>query len=121
MRDMATPQASTGYRGAGTWHEIQVTRDPEGRWQVIDTAGSQLTLVETLPGHDDRLSQAQALARDYADQQRAYHAGEREGNPLPRRPEGTNDESRPGPAGCAACCRCLKSMESPGSRVFQGL
>lgn len=47
--------------------------------------GPDLTLVETLTGHDDRLLQAQALARDYADQQRAYHEGERETDPLPRR------------------------------------
>jgi hypothetical protein len=78
---------SAAYRGAGTWHEVQVTRDPNGRWQVIDSVGSQATLVETLTGHDDRLLQAQALARDYADQQRAYRAGERESNPLPRRPD----------------------------------
>ena len=54
-----------------------VTRDPAGRWQVIDAAGSQVTLVETLTGHDDRLHQAEALARDYADQQRAYQAVDR--------------------------------------------
>jgi hypothetical protein len=93
---MATPQAGTGYRAAGTWHEVQVTRDPEGRWQLIDTAGSQVTLVETLTGHDDRLLQAQALARDYADQQRAYHAGERETDPLPRRPESNGQRDRSG-------------------------
>ncbi len=87
MRDMTTPQGSTGYRVAGLWHDVLVTRDPDGRWQVIDTAGSQVTLVETLTGHDDRLHQAQALARDYAEQQRAHQAGEREANPLPRRPE----------------------------------
>jgi hypothetical protein len=84
---MSTPQVSSGYQRAGTWHEVLVTRDPEGRWQIIDSAGSLATLVETLTGHDDRLHQAQALARDYADQQRLYHAGEREADPLPRRPE----------------------------------
>ena len=81
-----TPQVSAGYHGAGSWHEVLVARDPAGRWQVIDTDGSQQTLVETLTGHDDRLNQAQALARDYAEQQRAYHDGEREANPLPQRP-----------------------------------
>jgi hypothetical protein len=101
MRDMTTPQGSTGYRAAGTWHEVQVTRDPEGRWQVTDKAGSQMTLVETLTGYDDRLHQAQALARDYANQQQAYHVGERQSNPLPRRPEGGSDEARPGSPGMA--------------------
>lgn len=86
---MPTQQASAGYERVGTWHEVLVTRDPAGRWQVIDAAGSQVTLVETLTGHDDRLRQAEALARDYADQQRAYHAGERETDPRPRRPNTT--------------------------------
>jgi len=84
---MATKQASAaGYERAGTWHEVLVTRDPAGRWQVIDAAGSQVTLVETLTGHDDRLHQAEALARDYADRQRAYYEGEREADPLPAAP-----------------------------------
>ena len=81
---MPTPQASAGYDRAGTWHDVLVTRDPAGRWQVIDAAGSQATLVETLTGHDDRLHQAQALARDYAEQQRAYLEGTRETKPFPR-------------------------------------
>lgn len=84
---MPTKQASAGYERAGTWHEVLVTRDPAGRWQVIDAAGSQMALIETLTGHDDRLHQAEALARDYADQQRAYQAGERESDPRPRHPE----------------------------------
>ena len=45
-----------------------------------------MTLIETLTGHDDRLHQAEALARDYADQQRAYQVGEREDDPRPRHP-----------------------------------
>ena len=84
---MPTNQASAGYDRAGTWHEVLVTRDPAGRWQIIDAADTQVTLVETLTGHDDRLHQAEALALDYADQQRAYQVGERETDPRPRRPE----------------------------------
>ena len=85
---MKTKQASAaGYERAGTWHEVLVTRDPAGRWQVIDAAGPEVTLIETLTGHDDRLHQAEALARDYADQQRAFQVGERETDPRPRRPE----------------------------------
>jgi hypothetical protein len=83
---MSTPEVIAGYHAAGAWHEVLVTRDPAGRWQVIDTVGSSVVLVETLTGHDDRLHQAQALARDYADQQQAYYGGEREANPLPRGP-----------------------------------
>ena len=80
---MSTPQVSAEYQEAGRWHQVLVARDPAGRWQVIDSDGSQATLIETLTGHDDRLHQAQALARDYAEQQQAYHDGEREANPLP--------------------------------------
>ena len=83
---MPTKQTSVGYDRAGTWHEVRLRRDPAGRWQVIDAVGSQVTLVETLTGHDDRLHQAEALARDYADQQRAYQVGERENDPRPRHP-----------------------------------
>src|SRR3954465_9992210 len=83
--ETSTKQANAGYRAAGSWHEIRVARDHAGRWQVLDTTGSRVTLVETLTGHDDRLRQAHALARDYAEQQRAYHDGEREADPLPQR------------------------------------
>ena len=84
---MSTPQVIAAYDAAGMSHQVLVTRDPAGRWQVVDVAGSQARLVETLTGHDDRLGQAQALARDYADQQRAFHDGERAGDPLPQRAE----------------------------------
>ena len=85
--ELSTPQPTARYMTAGSWHEILVARDRAGRWQVLDRTGSRVTLVETLTGHDDRLRQAQALARDYADQQRAYHVGEREADPLPARSE----------------------------------
>ena len=93
---MLTKQASAGYERAGTWHEVLVTRDPAGRWQVIDVDGSEVTLVETLTGHDNRLHQAEALARDYADQQRAYQVGERETDPRPRHPESESEAISPG-------------------------
>jgi hypothetical protein len=58
-----------------------VISDPAGRWQILDAAGSQLAVVETLTGHDDRLDQALALACDYAAEQQAYHEGRRESDP----------------------------------------
>jgi hypothetical protein len=72
------------YRSSFEWHEVLVTRDPGGRWQVVDAAGSKIVVVETLTGHDDRLDQALALARDYAAEQRAYRDGCRDSDPLPR-------------------------------------
>jgi hypothetical protein len=56
------------------------------RWQVLDAACSEIAVVETLTGHDDRLDQALALAREYAAEQRAYRDGRREFDPLPRPP-----------------------------------
>ncbi|MBA2513928.1 MAG: hypothetical protein H0V26_06330 [Solirubrobacterales bacterium] len=64
------------------WHEVVVSRDPAGRWQVIDTIDSENIVVETLTGHDDRLDQALALAQDYALEQQAYRDGRRESDPL---------------------------------------
>jgi hypothetical protein len=59
------------YRTPGGRHEVLVVRDPSGRWQIIDSDGERSVLVETLTGHDDRLDQATAVARDYARQRRA--------------------------------------------------
>jgi hypothetical protein len=50
---------------------------------VLDRNGKHTRVVETLTGHDDRLAQAEALARDYAGEQQAYHDGERLTDPLP--------------------------------------
>jgi hypothetical protein len=67
------PAARVGgrYRSQCEWHEVLATRDPFGRWQVVDTARSEIVVVETLTGHDDRLDQAIALARDYAAEHQA--------------------------------------------------
>jgi hypothetical protein len=80
----SAPRVAGRYRSGWRWHEVLVTRDACGRWQVIDSAGSESAIVETLTGHDDRLDQALALARDYAGQQQEYRNGRRESDPLPR-------------------------------------
>ena len=77
-------RVSDGYPACDGWHDVVVTQDEGGRWQVFDLSDARLVLVETLSGHDDRLDQAQALARDYACEQAAYHAGRRASDPLPR-------------------------------------
>jgi glucose dehydrogenase len=77
--------ATARYRARdGTEHKVLVQRTPEGRWRVLDRRGDQTVVVETLTGHDDRLTQAEALARDYAAEQQAYHGGQRLENPLPK-------------------------------------
>jgi hypothetical protein len=73
-----------GYAAPDGWHAVYIAVDDGGRWQVFDASATQLVLVETLTGHDDRMDQAQALAVDYASEQTAYHAGGRELDPLPR-------------------------------------
>ena len=89
---MSALRAVASYSSPGFQRDVLVVRDPAGRWQVVDSDGERLTLVETLTGHDDRLDQAIALARDYAAQQQAYHDGRRDGDPLPR--SSTRDEAR---------------------------
>src|SRR4051794_4749029 len=81
---MSAAQAGGRYRSTGEWHVVVVTRDPSGRWQVLDVTGSGVVVVETLTGHDDRLDQALAVARDYSAEQRAFQHGSRDDDPLPR-------------------------------------
>jgi hypothetical protein len=77
-------RVSAGYAAPDGCHAVYIELDERSRWQVFDASTTQLVLVETLPGHDDRIDQAEALAVDYAAEQTAYHAGRRESAPLPR-------------------------------------
>ena len=53
------------YRDAdGVWHTLQV-RNTAGGWQVVDLAGEQERVIETLTGVGDGRPQADAIARDY--------------------------------------------------------
>ncbi len=61
---------------------VAVGRCRDGRWRVLDIAGSA-TVVETLSAPEDRVAEAHALARDYAAEQLAFGLGLR-GDPLPR-------------------------------------
>jgi len=72
------------YHAPGGWHTVYIALDEVGRWQVFDASPAGFVLIETLVGHDDHIDQAQALAVDYAGEQAAFHAGERESDPLPR-------------------------------------
>ena len=73
------------YRAAdGGVHEVVVERTPEGRWRVLDVVPTATHVVETLTGYDDRRAQADALAREYAGEQQAFHDGKRASDPLPR-------------------------------------
>jgi hypothetical protein len=86
LRERRTPAARVAarYVAAFEWHEVLVRRDAAGRWQVLDSGVPETVVVETLTGHDDRLDQALALARDYAAEQQAFRDGARESDPFPR-------------------------------------
>jgi hypothetical protein len=97
---MPPPRTAATYHARdGRRHDVLVLTTPAGRWRILDTTDTEVVHVETLTGFDDLLSQASALAVDYAAEQRAYHDGERLEDPLPRlRPEPPSEEE---PA-CAA-------------------
>jgi hypothetical protein len=81
---MPDPVTAASYRARdGTEHEVVVMRGPQGRWRVLDAVAGAAVVVDELTGHDDRLDQAAALARDYAAEQQAYHHGGRLDDPLP--------------------------------------
>ena len=75
---MPTRRVGGRYSSPDGAHDVVAVRDRDGRWHVIDRGPTDATLVETLTGHDDRLNQAIAVARDYAEQQQAFHNGWRE-------------------------------------------
>jgi hypothetical protein len=88
------PDAALGgrYRARGVEHDVYVVRLTSLRWQILDVTATDVVIVETLEGYDDRFQQARALARDYASEKRAHHAGRREHDPLP--PPGENRRGR---------------------------
>ncbi|RKQ90839.1 hypothetical protein C8N24_0654 [Solirubrobacter pauli] len=97
---MTGPRVAASYRARdGNQHDVLVLRTPAGRWRVLDACDHRVVHVETLTGYDDRLSQASALAEDYAKEEDAYHSGERLDDPLPRRRPDPPDE---GDETCAA-------------------
>ena len=75
-------QVCAGYQAPDEWHMVYIALDEVGRWQVFDTSPERIVLIETLTGHDDRIDQARALALDYAGEKAAFHAGERDSDPL---------------------------------------
>jgi hypothetical protein len=59
---------TTGYADPdGIRHEVTVRRTAAGDWQVLDTSPVETRLVETLDGRADGPEQADAVARDYAE------------------------------------------------------
>ena len=90
---MPPPRTAASYRARdGSRHDVQVLTTPAGRGRILDVGETDVVHVETLTGFDDRLSQATALAEDYAAEEDAYHAGDRLDDPLPRnRPSPPNE------------------------------
>ena len=65
---MSDPTAVRYRDTAGIWHEIAVRPTPDGTFEVIDTAGDDRRVIDTLSGYGDGPEQAYALARAYANQ-----------------------------------------------------
>jgi hypothetical protein len=64
-----THSLTARYRdAAGITHHMRVERSPSGYWRVLDVGPTGAQLVEELTGYDDHRPQAEALARDYAQQ-----------------------------------------------------
>jgi hypothetical protein len=51
----------------GIRHEVAVRRTATDDWQVLDTSPVETRIVETLDGDQDGPEQAEAVARDYAE------------------------------------------------------
>ena len=51
----------------GIRHEVTVRRTAAGDWQVLDTSPAETRIIETLDGRQDGQEQAEAVARDYAE------------------------------------------------------
>jgi hypothetical protein len=79
------PDAALGgrYRARDIEHDIYIVRLTSMRWQVLDVTATDVVIVDTLEGFDDRFEQARALAIEYAGEKQAYHDGLRETDPLP--------------------------------------
>src|SRR3954447_1365570 len=78
QQETAMPLELTArYRdAAGTLHQMRLERAPSGCWRVLDVDPNRTQLVEELTGCDDHRPQAEALARDYAQQaELAAHGG----------------------------------------------
>jgi len=73
----------TSYLAGGRPREVRVQCDETGRWQILDIGPHGAVAVDTLTGYDDRLSQARAVAVDYAGQRAAFLRGERDDDPYP--------------------------------------
>jgi hypothetical protein len=65
--------APTRYHDAkGVQHQIVVRRAPDGVWEVFDVSSRQSTLVDSLTAADEGRPQAEAIAREYARDQREH-------------------------------------------------
>jgi hypothetical protein len=70
------PVPAARYRDAdGTVHDIVVRRSTQGAWEILDVSPAHTRLVDSLTGFDDGRPEAEAVARDYASQQRRPPGG----------------------------------------------
>ena len=63
---MPNPVPARYRDAAGIWHQLEVRDTSDGAWEVIDRAGEQTQVIDTLTGIGDGRPEAEAVARDYA-------------------------------------------------------
>jgi len=64
--EVSTSRLSARYTATSDRDDVVVAQAHVGRWQVLEVAGSRVTIVDTMTSHDDRLEQAEAGAREKA-------------------------------------------------------
>jgi hypothetical protein len=62
----------THYKDArGVQHDVVVRKPRGGTWEVVDISVRNTTVIETLTALDEGRPEAEAIAREYAREQRA--------------------------------------------------
>jgi hypothetical protein len=67
---MPNPVPARYHDAKGVEHEVVARKARNGAWQVLDVTARKSTLVESLTGVDEGEPEAEAIAREYARDQR---------------------------------------------------
>lgn len=67
---MPNPVPARYHDAKGVAHEVVARKARDGAWQVLDVSARKSTLVESLTGVDEGQPEAEAIAREYARDQR---------------------------------------------------
>ena len=67
---MPNPVRARYHDANGVEHEVVARKARDGAWQVLDVGARESTLVESLTAVDEGRPQAEAIAEEYAREQR---------------------------------------------------